>query len=557
MYRMKKILQKNIVLLIIVLLAFVLRVYNLGSLPPSLTWDEVSWGYNGYSLGNDLRDEFGEFLPIQYLESFGDFKPPVYAYLTAVSEKVIGLNEFAVRFPSALAGTLTVFLTYFLIKKIIPDKKSVRILHFEINISLLTAFILAISPWHILLSRAAFEANVATLFIVLGVYLFFVSIEGRKTFFILSVLSFIISAYTFNTARIVAPVLLLSLCIGHYRTLFLRKKSVLIAFVIGFIVVLPLLLFMKSPQAKLRYQEVNIFSDIGIIERVNQQHINNNEALWSRVIQNRRLAYGAEYVRHYFDNLTPSFLFIKGDGNPKFSIQDVGQMYLWEIPFFIGGILLLFRRRSGSWWAIPIWILIGIAPAATARETPHALRIETIIPLFQFFTAYGMIYFLSYIQDSVKNKITRTLIFGSMGLIISANFIFFIHNYFFHYAREFSGEWQYGYKEAVHFTESVKSNYQNIFFTEKMGRPYIYVLFYGKYDPKVFRKNAIVEREALGFVTVKKFDKYTFTKDPGQYANEKGKNLFVDVPSNIPADAIVKERIKLLNGHDTFVIYEK
>ena len=90
-----------------------------------------------------------------------------------------------------------------------------------------------------------------------------------------------------------------------------------------------------------------------------------------------------------------------------------------------------------------------------------------------------------------------------------------------------------------------------------MGRPYIYVLFYGKYDPKVFRENAIIEREALGFVAVKKFDKYTFTKDPGKYANEKGKNLFVDVPLNIPSDAIVKERIKLLNGQDAFVIYEK
>ncbi len=554
---MKKILYKNKIILAIFLLAFILRMYHLGTLPPSLTWDEVAWGYNGYSLGSDLKDEFGEFLPIQYLESFGDFKPPVYAYLTAVSEKIIGLNEFSVRFPSALAGTLTVLLTYFLIKRIIPDKKNVRILQFEINTSLLTAFILAISPWHILLSRAAFEANVATFFIVLGVYLFFVSVEGKRIFLIFSVLSFILSAYTFNTARIVAPVLLLALCVGNYKTLLSRKKHVAMAFVIGFIISFPLLLFMKSPQAKLRYQEVNIFSDIGIIERVNQQHVNNNEALWSRVIQNRRLAYGAEYVRHYFDNLTPSFLFIKGDGNPKFSIQDVGQMYFWEIPFFIGGILLLFRKRSGSWWTIPIWILIGIAPAATARETPHALRIETIIPLFQFFTAYGMIYFLSYIQSAFKNKKIIAFVFVSMVLVITANFIFFMHNYFFHYAREFSGEWQYGYKEVVHFTESVKGNYQNIFFTEKMGRPYIYVLFYGKYDPKVFRKNAIIEREALGFVAVKKFDKYTFTKDPSKYANEKGKNLFVDVPLNIPSDAIVKERIKLLNGQDAFVIYEK
>src|SRR5579864_3396492 len=97
-------------LLGIVLLAAFLRFFQLGVNPPSLTWDEVAWGYNAYSLGIDGRDEFGKFLPYQYLESFGDFKPPVYAYLDSIPIKVFGLNEFATRFPSAFLGTLTVLL---------------------------------------------------------------------------------------------------------------------------------------------------------------------------------------------------------------------------------------------------------------------------------------------------------------------------------------------------------------------------------------------------------------------------------------------------------------
>src|SRR3989344_1895143 len=103
-----------ILLFLIIFIAAFLRFYKISVNPPSLTWDEVAWGYNAYSLGVDGRDEFGRFLPYDYLESFGDFKPPVYAYLDILPIKIFGLNEFATRFPSALFGVLTVLVSYFL-----------------------------------------------------------------------------------------------------------------------------------------------------------------------------------------------------------------------------------------------------------------------------------------------------------------------------------------------------------------------------------------------------------------------------------------------------------
>src|SRR3989339_1391649 len=102
---MRSILNRKIILLyLIIALSIFLRFWQLGQNPPSLTWDEAAWGYNAYSLGIDGRDEFGRFLPIDYLESFGDFKPPVYAYLDIIPVKIFGLNEFAVRFASAFFG---------------------------------------------------------------------------------------------------------------------------------------------------------------------------------------------------------------------------------------------------------------------------------------------------------------------------------------------------------------------------------------------------------------------------------------------------------------------
>src|SRR3989338_9942885 len=161
---MKSEIRKNL-LVIILVIAAVLRFWQLGQNPPGLTWDEAAWGYNAYAIGIDGRDEFGRLLPVDYLESFGDFKPPMYAYLDVVPIKLFGLTEFSTRFPSAFFGVLTVLVTYFLTKRIFWNSKSKEMY------ALLSALFLAISPWHIMLSRAAFEANVATFFIIAGIWL--------------------------------------------------------------------------------------------------------------------------------------------------------------------------------------------------------------------------------------------------------------------------------------------------------------------------------------------------------------------------------------------------
>ena len=558
--------MKNAFLIaLIVVVASFLRFFSISTNPPSLTWDEVSWGYNAYSIGIDGRDEFGKFLPLTYLESFGDFKPPVYAYLSVLPVKIFGLNEFSPRFASAFFGLLTVVLTYFLVRKIFPRASFL--------LPLFSAGLLAISPWHILLSRAAFEANVATFFIVFGVVLFLTAIHprgvgsfpprGREGWSLpLSIISFVVSMYTFNTARIVAPLLVLGLVFINRKYLLSKARTQFFVSVgVGALIFFPLFLFLITPQAKLRFNEVNIFSDAAVVERSNQQIENDDNAFWSRIIHNRRLGYAVEYFKHYFDNLSPEFLFIKGDGNPKFSIRDVGQMYIFEIPFFIAGILLLFRKREGNWWIIPYWLVVGIIPAGTARETPHSLRIETVLPTFQILTAYGLFH-LWQIASSIRYKVLgikylklKFILYTSFFILTSLNFIYFYHNYFRHYPKEFSSEWQYGYKEAIEFTSANESRFDNIIFTEELGRPYIYVLFYKQYDPKRFRQEAKIEREALGFVHVRSFGKYKFVKSVLDNTDRTENNLYIDAPGSVPSEARVLKTFNLLNGGSSLAAY--
>lgn len=536
--------MKVIIVFFIILIAAFLRFWQLDSNPPSLTWDEAAWGYNAYSLGIDGKDEFGRFLPLDYLESFGDFKPPVYAYLDIIPIKLFGLNEFATRFPSAFFGILTVFLTYWLTKRIFWNSKNANLY------ALVSALILAVSPWHIMLSRAAFEANVATFFIVLGVWSFLKAVQEKKWFLLLSAFAFASSIYTFNSARVVSPLLALTLAFVFKGSLLQIKREVLAAFIFGVLLILPTAKFLLSEQASLRFREVNIFSDIEVIKNTNQRIKNDKNAWWSKIINNRRVAYTIEYLKHYFDNLSPSFLFIKGDGNPKFSTQDVGQLYLWDLPFFIIGLLFLIKKKEGFWWLVPIWLLLAIIPAATARETPHALRIETALPTFQIIVAYG---FVTFINSFKKHKY---LILNSLLLILFLNVAYFLHGYFVHYAKEFSGEWQYGYKESIDFVNTVSETYDEIRITNKLGRPYIYYLFYTKADPSEFRKTARVSRSPFGFVNVESYGKFRFSDNLRGIKSKARKILYIDSPSQVPSKyAEVLKRFYMLNGQEVLTAY--
>jgi 4-amino-4-deoxy-L-arabinose transferase-like glycosyltransferase len=531
------------VLLLIITLAAILRFYQLGTNPPSLTWDEVAWGYNAYSIGLTGSDEFGRIIPHDYLESFGDFKPPMYAYLDVIPVKVFGLNEFATRFPSAFFGTLTVFFSYFLVKRLFPNSKKSE------KYALLTAFFLAISPWHILLSRAAFEANIATFFIIVTIWSFLAAVQDKKWYLLLSAASFALSMYTFNTSRIVSPLLVLMLVIGFRKNLFQIKKEALVALVLGVLIFLPTLGFLFSPQASLRFKEVNIFSSLEIIEDSNQEVKNDNNAWWSKVLHNRRALYSVEYLKHYFDNLSPLFLFTRGDGNPKFSIQTVGQMYLWDVPFIIAGILFLLRKKEGHWWLVPLWLLIGIIPAATARETPHALRIESTLPTFQLLVAYGFINLI----DKVRKY--KNLIASLLFALLFLNFVYFVHDYFVHYPRDYSGEWQYGYKDSIKYVSENMDEYKKVFITTELGRPYIYYLFYNNIKPDEFRKTARIKRDAFGFVTVESLGKLNFVKNPSIPELREKNVLYISDKYNIPKEAKILKTFYLLNGETVLIAY--
>ncbi len=216
------------------------------------------------------------------------------------------------------------------------------------------------------------------------------------------------------------------------------------------------------------------------------------------------------------------------------------------------------------------WIFVAIIPAAVARETPHALRIENSLPVWQIFIAYGIATLFSLSsrptsRDPVKeewipgqarndNNRRRIIMMSLCGLIYALSFSYFWHNYMNHYPTEYSGEWQYGYREAIQFVSPVRNSYKSIVMTESIGRPYMYVLFYEQYDPSAARQDIKGTFDAAGFYNVTALGKYRFVRE-GIGELEKGV-LYILPPNQVPTAAHILKTVTLLNGVPVLVIFD-
>lgn len=512
---------------LIIFLAFVLRFFQLGKVPVSLYWDEVSLGYNAYSIAQTLRDEHGEFLPVARFIAFGDYKPPAYIYTDVPFVKVLGLSEFSTRLPSAIAGVLLVAVTYLLVKELFRRKA----------LALLAALLLAVSPWALQFSRAAFEANLATLLSTLGIYLFV-----RKKLF-LSAFTFVLAVYTFNSHRIFVPMILLALTLIFIKEIYTNRKKYFLYFLLMFVLVLPLIPHLLSREGRLRFNEVAWINDLAPIELSNSRTAYDGNSLWAKVIHNRRVTFAQSFLKHYTDHLRADFLFLSGDVNPRLSTGQTGEMYWLELPFLIWGVLYLIRKRDKSSALLLVWLLLAPVPAAMARETPHALRILNILPVPQILVALGL-----WQAFLVSRK------FGIIVIVILTFAVFgYLSDYYLHYPNRSAMDWQYGYKEMVSYVREYENKYSCVNVTDTYGRPYIYFLFYDKVVGEKYWQTRQVSRDWYGFWSVHSFSKYFF--DSQQKCVGKSMNIRAPLDAHGQGEKLLTT-INSPTGKPVFLITE-
>lgn len=539
-------------LAIIVGIAFFLRVYGISEVPPALNWDETSIAYNAYSILKTGKDEWGKTTPVHF-KSYGEYKLPGQVYFSIPGIAIFGLNEFGVRITPVVYGTLTVLLLYFLTKNIFGSQK----------VGLISAFLLAISPWHIQLTRASFESSFSVFWVTLGVLLFVKGFKDKK-YWLWSVLPFVLAIYTYNAARVFVPMFLVTLFFIYKKEITKHSKIFITSLILFAVSMIPLAAFFVSGEATARLKLVSITDDPGFALRVNEARGKTNlpEPL-PRLIHNKITHYVYVFAGNYLSHFTPDFLFINGAGHKQHHVQGIGEFYVAQAPFILIGFYFLFRKKNKWRWLLASWLLLSFVPVSvTVDSIPNALRtILAVIP-YEIATAFGA--WWSY-EALKKKKLFFIPIAAIILVTLTIQFKSYLHNYFNIYPIRYSRDWQYGYKQVVGYIKKHYQDYDLIVFSRTYGEPHMFTLFYMDWDPAKYQVDPKLNRfEAYRWIWVLNFDKFYFPDlgDTGtKYADIQRKNLdkkilFIGKPGDFPPELPRLLTVNFLNGDRAFEIVE-
>ncbi len=520
-------LKIQILLLFIIFFAAVLRLWNLGNVPISPDWDEAALGYNAYAIYHTGRDEYGKFLPV-ILKSFDDYKPALYTYTIIPFLPLFDLSLVAVRLPSALFGILTVFMTYLLVKELFKRQE----------LALVSSFFLAISPWHIQFSRVAFETNLGLTCNVLAAF-FFVKALKKPLLFSFSTAFAALSIYAYQSEKVFVPLFFLMLLGVFYKeVLAVPRKYLIAAFITGFFVMLPMVVTIAFDHHSLsRAKQTSIFAkQTDLSDRYEKRMSIDQEKgdVLGLLFDNKPLYFVKVVFGGYISHFDLNWLFIKGDIE-RHHAPGMGLLYLFELPLlFIGLYMLLFSKeyeRKGK-FVIFLWFLLAPIPASITTDVPHAVRTLNFLPTFQVFIAIGALTLFFFLKKQ------RKIVGYSMGALFMCfalfNFLYYLNQYFVQQNYFNSKNWQYGYEDIISHVATEQNKHEHIVISDvvPMDQSYIFYLFYTKYDPARYQKNAT--RGTIDYSL--KLDKITFKKIDWNKDSLQPRTLLVGTEKDFPKD---------------------
>lgn len=513
----------------IVILAAVLRFWQLGKVPVSPDWDEAAIGYNAYSILHTAKDEYGKFLPV-VLRSFDDYKPALYVYLTIPSVFIFGLSVFAVRFPSALFGVIGVIATFFLVQEIFKNQR------YKDALSLLASFLMAISPWDIQFSRVAFEAHVGMVLNLL-VVLFFIKALKRSWFLLFASFFAAMNIYLYQSEKVFTPLLILVLLIIYFKDFIkIPKKYIFSSIILGILIVLPMLLYItNNKESLLRVKGTSVFADQTQVLQTSIPRLQRDSAshdLIGSVFDNRRIVYARTILAGYLSHFNLNWLFIEGD-LARHHAPNMGLLYLFEFPvLFIGIYFLIFGDFDKKTKLLVFsWLLATPIPASITTGVPHAVRTINFLPTWQILIAIGII--SSYLQIK-KYKLVNEILIIIFLILAGLNFFYYLNQYFVQQNYFNAAEWQYGWEQAASYVKSIESKYPKIIVTDRqpLDRGYMFFAFYLKYPPDEYQRYGA--KESGGFAEVHAFGKYEFRPINWIQDSRLSNALYVGTPEEFP-----------------------
>lgn len=490
-----------------IVLLLITRLGWLTQSPPSLYWEEVALGYDAYSISQTGRDHHGNPWPLVAFESFGDWKPSLYVYAAVPFIKLLGLSELSVRIPAALSGIAIAIaiatITYLLTKKELGSNVSRWL-------AIASLLLVAVNPWAIQFSRAAWEINLATALITWGVAVWIqvVTQSGKRVAWrqqvglgVLSAVLFGLALYAQHSARVVVPLLVVWLTIwtiviqirsakawlAQLRMVVSRFMPFLITIAVGLVImVTPIALSFSSPVVQQRFNETSIFTDGSAVQLSNDMRAARNYSLVSRALYHRYVLYAQLVLEQFLSHFDPAYLFVRGDANPRHSSQLFGLFYPLDSILILTGFFFLVSKYR-KWALLHIgWIVVATLPAAISTGAPHALRTLIALPAWILVLTFGVI-FLWRVTSSLRSIVVARTLQISFVVLYLTQFLVFFQYFLFSYPKLYSEVWQFGYSEMISAISTLHTQHPElpIYITREQGRPAMYYWFYTQVEPKL------------------------------------------------------------------------
>jgi hypothetical protein len=511
---------KTLIFISILLIAIFLRFYKLGVIPDGLQQDESSLGYNSYSILKTGKDEHGIYLP-QNFKAFGEYKLPGYIYASVLPIKIFGLNPFSIRFISAVSGVITVIAIYFISEFMISlgfislstESGSKQILHFIFPF--LSMFLLAINPWHLHFSRAAYEVMLASCLVSIGMVFFLFSVKTKKYWLLLiTEICFIGSIYTYNIARAFIPfyTLILILEFKNYLKSISRKYYVSLIF-IGVIFLIPFVTgFLTPGGANSTKGTIILTSAVIQSSLIEFRSFFAGWPLWiTRIFFNTWIMTFWQYVNNIISYFSTTFYFVNAGLTGNNTIGTSGQWYQFEIIFILSGIYTWIKLKKWNNFIL-CWILAVIAVASLTREAPQATRSFLLIVPVTIISAYGCIIIMSFIKNT-NSILARSTIFTGFSLLIIYYIFLYFASYYFRFPIYYAKNWRTGDRDVSLYIKKNYDKYETIIFDSDVGFMYTSLLTYLAYPPLDFQKQTRwTPDDSEGFSKPISFGKIEFKK---------------------------------------------
>jgi len=456
------------ILMLILSLALFLRIYRLEQVPAGLYYDEVSAVYTPYlyKLG----------IVVLSLRN-------IIAYLlsgTFFTYSLFGPSIFFTRLPEVVLGTLLVFAVYLLAKEM-----------FSKRVGLLSAVLVAVSPWALPFSRFQAFCSAYVLYFTVAMLFLYKGINAdnkRRKFvwFCLGSLMLGLTANILASSRVFIPLFIAGFLIAYVRIKPLKIRPLLTR---GFICA-TIFLIVYSP----------IFLDY---------HIHDPTA-------SRAFAYStSSHSQNIFDwlrmvleraymHLSPGFLVFTAPTTHDLPFQETisqselsrlsptlfGQLNYYGVLLYPGILLLTYKavkKRSKKhavllWWIVCYLIVSGIAYYDNPNPARNIVGLPALVITISLFIS-----FLPKVVPARQFKIISLFYFkplvGTLLIcLVAVPTGLFLHEYYVTYPTESAKVFDYGYREVANYLSANGLWGRDIYIHDKWGRD-LTLSFYSPEQP--------------------------------------------------------------------------